>query len=72
MCIRDRFVMADVIVPDDPEDLVTPLDPAEDRPDRLSDQLDWLRDAGFRPQIVWQHRDLVVVAADRTGPPGSA
>jgi len=60
-----RFVMADVVVADDPADMVTPLDPAEDRPDRVDDQLRWLRDAGFEARVAWQSQDLVVITADR-------
>jgi tRNA (cmo5U34)-methyltransferase len=60
-----RFVMADVVVTDDPADMITPLDATEDRPDRLDDQLLWLRDAGFTPHVVWQSHDLVVITADR-------
>ena len=59
-----RFVLADVVVPDDPDDAVTPLEAGVDRPDTLADQLRWLAEAGFEPAVVWQHRDLVVVAAD--------
>jgi len=60
-----RFVLADVIVPDDPDDAVTALEAGVDRPDTLADQLRWLAEAGFEPAVVWQHRDLVVVAADQ-------
>jgi tRNA (cmo5U34)-methyltransferase len=59
------FVLADVVVPDDPGDAVTPLEAGVDRPDTLVDQLRWLAEAGLEPAVVWQHRDLVVVAADR-------
>ena len=59
-----RFVLADVVVPDDPADAVTPLEPDVDLPDRVEDQLRWLSEAGLRPQVVWSRGDLVVVAAD--------
>jgi tRNA (cmo5U34)-methyltransferase len=61
-----RFVLADVVVPDDPTDAVTPLDAGYDQPSRLDDQLGWLRDAGLQPEVVWSSRDLAVVVADRT------
>jgi tRNA (cmo5U34)-methyltransferase len=61
-----RLVLADVVVPDDPTDAVTPLDAGYDQPSRLDDQLGWLRDAGLQPEVVWSSRDLAVVAADRT------
>ncbi len=59
-----RFVLADVVVPDDPRDAVVPVDPPHDQPSPLADQLAWLRDAGFQPAVRWQEKDLVVVAAD--------
>ncbi|CAO5156039.1 tRNA (cmo5U34)-methyltransferase [Frankia sp. AiPs1] len=60
-----RFVLADVVVPTDPADLVTPVDGAHDQPSPLPDQLDWLRQAGLDPDVVWMRRDLAVVTADR-------
>ena len=63
-----RFVLADVVVPDDADDAVTPLEPGVDLPDPLDDQMGWLVEAGLAPTLVWQHRDLVVVAADGPGP----
>jgi tRNA (cmo5U34)-methyltransferase len=61
-----RFVLGDVIVPDDPGDVVTPIDDRHyDQPDTVADQLAWLRDAGFAARASWQHRDLAVMVADR-------
>jgi tRNA (cmo5U34)-methyltransferase len=60
-----RFVMADVIVPDDPADVVTPLDAGFDLPDSVPDLLAWLGDAGLRARLSWQARDLAVLVADR-------
>ncbi|HEY8216320.1 MAG TPA: class I SAM-dependent methyltransferase [Acidimicrobiia bacterium] len=60
-----RFVMGDVIVPGDPADAVTPIEPGVDLPDRLDDLLAWLSDAGFDPELTWRWHDLVVVRADR-------
>jgi tRNA (cmo5U34)-methyltransferase len=60
-----RFVLADVIVPDDPADVVTPLDEGFDLPDSVDDLLTWLRDAGLQAQVSWQARDLVVLVAER-------
>jgi tRNA (cmo5U34)-methyltransferase len=59
-----RFVLADVIVPVDPADAVTPLSPGFDLPDRLEDQLCWLADAGFAAEPTWVAGDLAVVVAD--------
>lgn len=60
-----RFVLGDVIVPEDPADRVTPIDEEEgyDLPDRLDDQLRWLADAGLTPEARWVDRDLAVLVA---------
>jgi tRNA (cmo5U34)-methyltransferase len=60
-----RFVLADVVVPDDPSDAVTPLSPDYDLPSTVDDQLAWLGDAGFRAAVAWRDRDLAVLTADR-------
>ncbi len=62
---RGRFVLADVIVPDDPADVVTPLDDGFDLPDTVADQLAWLRDAGLEARVSWQAHDLAVMVAER-------
>jgi tRNA (cmo5U34)-methyltransferase len=59
-----RFVLADVVVPEDPRDIVTPVDPPYDQPSPVTDQLTWLRQAGLRPAVRWQEKDLAVIAAD--------
>jgi tRNA (cmo5U34)-methyltransferase len=59
-----RFVMADVVVPEDPADVVTPLDPGFDLPEAVPDLLAWLQDAGLRGRVAWQARDLAVLVAD--------
>ena len=64
------FVLADVVVPDREEDVVTPIDGVYDTPDRLDDQLGWLRDAGLDPETVWSYKDLAVVRATRPQRPG--
>jgi tRNA (cmo5U34)-methyltransferase len=59
-----RFVIGDVVVPQDPADAVTPLSPDYDLPDTVTDQLTWLEDAGFSARVTWQLRDLAVFAAE--------
>ena len=59
------FVLADVVVPERPDDVVTPIEEGYDLPDRLDDQLGWLRAAGLAPEVVWSERDLAVVRATR-------
>ena len=60
-----RFVMADVVVPEDPADAVTSLTPGYDHPSPLRDQLQWLAEAGFEAGEVWAQADLAVLAARR-------
>jgi tRNA (cmo5U34)-methyltransferase len=59
-----RFVLADVVVPERPEDAVTPTTPGFDKPDRLEDLLGWLREAGFETDVVWAWKDLAAVHAE--------
>jgi tRNA (cmo5U34)-methyltransferase len=60
-----RFVLADVVVPEREEDAQIEIDWEMDLPDRLDDQLEWLREAGFKPEPVWTYKDLAVVRAER-------
>jgi len=48
-----RFVMADVVVPQDPDDAVTPLSEGFDHPSSLPELLEWLEDAAFGVSVVW-------------------
>ena len=59
-----RFVLGDVIVPDDPADMVTPIDGEYDQPSTIADQLDWLTDAGFVAHSAWIDRDVAVLVGD--------
>ena len=59
------FVLADVVVPVDEADAVTPIDPQIDRPSPLADQLQWLRDAGLRASVAWTQRDLAMLVGQR-------
>jgi len=59
-----RFVMADVVVPDDSDDAVTPLSEGYDHPSSLAELTGWLTDAGFQPAITWQWKDIAVFACD--------
>lgn len=60
---RGRFVLADLIIPADPQDVVTPIDGVIDTPSTLPEQLTWMRGAGLSPEVLWKHRDLVVIVA---------
>jgi tRNA (cmo5U34)-methyltransferase len=59
------FVLADVVVPEDPADQRIPIDGVIDLPDRLDDQLAWLCAAGFDAEATWTRLDLAVVRAIR-------
>jgi tRNA (cmo5U34)-methyltransferase len=59
-----RFVLGDVVVPDDPADVVTPIDGVYDQPSTIEDQLRWLAGAGLQAKVVWARQDLAVIAAD--------
>ena len=60
-----RFVLADLIVPDDPKDVVTEVDGVVDVPSRIDEQLAWLREAGLSARLTWRLFDLAVVVANR-------
>ncbi|RDI41735.1 class I SAM-dependent methyltransferase [Nocardia mexicana] len=62
-----RFVLGDLVVPDDPADMVTPIDGDYDTPSSAADQVRWLSDAGFAVEIVWEDRDLAVLVGDLGG-----
>jgi tRNA (cmo5U34)-methyltransferase len=68
-----RFVLGDVVVPDDPADATTPLSPDFDLPSRADEQLAWLADAGLAATLAWSERDLaVIVASPRPARPVSS
>ena len=59
-----RFVLADVVVPDDPADAVTSLTPGFDRPSPVAEQLEWMAAAGFQASVCWSHRDSAVIVGE--------
>jgi tRNA (cmo5U34)-methyltransferase len=59
-----RFVMADVVIPEDAADAVTPIDGVYDKPSRVTEQLSWLEDAGFGVSVLWCRRDLAIIVAE--------
>lgn len=63
-----RLVVADVVVPDDPADAITPIDPSYDLPSRVEEQLGWMEAAGLADaRAAWRERDLAVLVARRAG-----
>jgi tRNA (cmo5U34)-methyltransferase len=59
-----RFVLGDVVIPDDPADAVTPIDGDYDTPSSAADQQQWLEAAGLRSRVVWAMRDLAVLVGE--------
>ena len=59
-----RFVLGDLVVPDDPTDVVTPIDGVHDQPSSADDQVRWLAAAGLHAEVVWTRQDLAVIIAD--------
>ena len=60
-----RFVLGDVVEPDDPADVVTPVDGVYDVRSRVEEQLAWLADAGLDARVAGSERDLAVLVGDR-------
>ncbi|MGH9025508.1 MAG: class I SAM-dependent methyltransferase [Acidimicrobiia bacterium] len=58
-----RFVLGDVVVPEEPADAVTPIDGDHDTPSSVVEQLAWLAAAGFEATVAWRDQDLAVVVA---------
>jgi hypothetical protein len=59
-----RFVLGDVVIPDDPADAITPIDGIYDKPSSAADQVRWLAAAGLDARIVWSRQDLAVIVAE--------
>jgi cyclopropane fatty-acyl-phospholipid synthase-like methyltransferase len=59
-----RLVLGDVVIPEDPYDLVTPIEGGYDMPSSVADQLRWLAAAGLRARVAWAHRDLAVLVGE--------
>jgi tRNA (cmo5U34)-methyltransferase len=59
-----RFVLGDVVVPEDPRDVVTPIDGEYDTPSTAAEQLAWMTAAGFDTHLAWSDKDLAVLVAD--------
>ena len=58
---RGRFVLADLVVPENPADATTPFTPGFDKPSPVSQQLRWLSEAGFDAHVCWEQGDLAVI-----------
>ncbi|HLJ03119.1 MAG TPA: Sua5/YciO/YrdC/YwlC family protein [Solirubrobacteraceae bacterium] len=56
-----RFVLADVVLPEDPAQATTDLTPGYDFPSSVDEQLEWMRSAGFEARVSWSAGDLAVL-----------
>jgi hypothetical protein len=52
------------VVPEDPADVVTPVDGVYDQPSTIDDQRRWLAAAGLDAEVVWARQDMAVIVAD--------
>jgi tRNA (cmo5U34)-methyltransferase len=59
-----RFVLGDVVVPEDPSDAVTPIDAGYDIPSTVANQRRWLESAGLATNVRWAKRDLAVLVGE--------
>jgi len=53
------------VVPEDPAEVLTPVDGDYDTPSSVSEQLAWLSAAGLKHRVVRSYRDLAVLGAER-------
>ncbi|HLN15761.1 MAG TPA: class I SAM-dependent methyltransferase [Acidimicrobiales bacterium] len=60
-----RLVVGDVVIPEDPSDVVAPIEEGYDKPSRVDEQLRWMAEAGFEAVVTWSDRDLAVMVGDR-------
>jgi len=65
LCPGGRFVLADVILPENDAAAVIPLSDGWDKPSTVSDQVEWLEEAGLQVTVPWQEDDLALFVADR-------
>ena len=64
-----RFVLGDIVVPENRDDVVTPIDGEYDTPSSAVDQLRWLTESGLQAQVAWAHCDLAVLVGIRPPAP---
>jgi tRNA (cmo5U34)-methyltransferase len=58
-----RFVLCDVVVPEEPVAAPVPLEDGVDLPSTVADQLAWMHDAGLEPSVLVTRGDLAIIAA---------
>ena len=65
--LSGRFVLADVVAPEDPAQAVISLTPEYDLPSTVDEHLHWLGEAGLEATVHWVQGDLAVLSARRAG-----
>jgi tRNA (cmo5U34)-methyltransferase len=60
-----RFILGDVILPEDPSTAAIPLSDGWDKPSTVVDQVRWLEEAGLVATVVWAQEDLALFVAER-------
>jgi len=63
--VSDNFVLGDIVVPERRENAVIYIDGVYDVPSSTREQLEWLREAGFDPQVTPVRGDLAVFRCRR-------
>jgi tRNA (cmo5U34)-methyltransferase len=58
--VSDNFVLGDIVVPERSEEAVISIDGIYDVPSSTREHVDWLREAGFDPQVTPVRADLAV------------
>jgi tRNA (cmo5U34)-methyltransferase len=64
-----RFVLGDLVVPEDPTAVVTEIDGVVDLPSSAADQLAWLGEAGLTASTTWSSRDVAVLVGTKPKSP---
>lgn len=60
-----RFVMGDVVIPNDPADALIENEDGYDFPNTIDDLVSWMNEAGFSSEVVWTCKDLAVLRAEQ-------
>jgi tRNA (cmo5U34)-methyltransferase len=63
--VADAFVLGDVVVPERAEDAAIEIDWVMDLPSSVPEQLEWLREAGYEPEVRLVRPDLALFVAQR-------
>ena len=59
------FVMGDIVIPQDPSDMLIENEPGYDFPSSIEDLSKWLDAVGLSAEVVWSRRDLAVLRGEK-------